>query len=134
MFMFMVGGVMAFSYAKRQQLGQSYRGMLGHAMVRSLVLILMGVFLSSRWELMNVLTQIGLGYTFLFLLWGRSVRIQAVAAVVILVGTWLLYVLYPHAGIDPADTLVDQKTKVEMLWNGYSREWAGKHLAWISPA
>src|SRR5258708_38953327 len=108
MFMFMVGGVMAFSYAQRQQVGQSYLGLLGHAIVRSLVLILMGVFLSSRWELMNVLTQIGLGYTFLFLLWGRSVRIQAIAAAVILVGTWLLYTLYPHAGYNPNDTYVDQ--------------------------
>lgn len=133
-FMFMVGVAMAFSYAKRQQVGQSYLGMLGHAMVRSLVLILMGVFLSSRWELMNVLTQIGLGYTFLFLLWGRAVRIQAIAAVVILVGTWLLYILYPHSGIDPADTFVDQKTKVEMLKNGYSKEWAVKNLEGISPA
>jgi predicted acyltransferase len=44
---------------------------------------------------MNVLTQIGLGYWLLFLLWGRPLRFQAGAAAAILVGTWLLYVLYP---------------------------------------
>jgi heparan-alpha-glucosaminide N-acetyltransferase len=127
-FMFMVGVAMAFSYAKRRQLGQSYLGMLGHAMVRSLVLVLMGVFLSSRWELMNVLTQIGLGYTFLFLLWGRSFRAQAVAAVVILVGTWLLYVAYPYSGVDWDNTTVDKNGTV-MLQNGVSKQWADKHLA-----
>jgi heparan-alpha-glucosaminide N-acetyltransferase len=124
-FMFMVGVAMAFSYAKRQQLGQSYLGMLGHAMVRSLVLILMGVFLSSKWELMNVLSQIGLGYTFLFLLWGRSVIVQAIAAVVILVGTWVLYVSYPGSGINVETG--NPAVKV-------SAEWARKHLTDVSPA
>ncbi len=99
-FMFMVGVAMAFSYLKRQQMGQSYLGMLGHAAVRSLVLIFLGIYFSGRWELMNVLTQIGLGYTFLFLLWGRSIRTQAIAAAAILVGTWLLYVCYPAEGYD----------------------------------
>jgi heparan-alpha-glucosaminide N-acetyltransferase len=132
-FMFMVGVAMAFSYAKRQQTGQSYLGMLGHAAVRSLVLTLMGVFFSARWELMNVLTQIGLSYTFLFLLWGRSVRIQAVAAAVLLVGTWLLYVLYPGAGYDftaPPSYGPDGK---EIPQAGITRAWAAEHLDGISP-
>jgi predicted acyltransferase len=131
-FMFMVGVAMAFSYAKRQQLGQSYVGMLGHAMVRSLVLIFLGIYFSVRWELMNVLTQIGLGYTFLFLLWGRSVRTQAIAAVLLLVGTWLLYVLYPYSGLENAKTIVNERG-VETL-NGVTKAWAAEHLADISPA
>jgi predicted acyltransferase len=85
-----------------------------------LVLILMGVFFSAKWELMNVLTQIGLGYTFLFLLWGRSLRIQAVAAVALLAGTWLLYVLYPTAGID----LASGNPEV-----GVTAKWAQENLA-----
>ena len=124
-FMFMVGVAMAFSYAKRQQLGQSYLGMLGHAMVRSVVLILLGVYFSGRWELMNVLTQIGLGYTFLFLLWGRSIRTQAIAAAAILVGTWLLYMLYPYSGINPETGAPEV---------GVSKQWAQEHLADVGPA
>jgi predicted acyltransferase len=132
-FMFMVGVAMAFSYAKRRQMGQSYLGMLGHAAVRSLVLILLGVYFSQRWELMNVLTQIGLGYTFLFLLWGRSVRSQAIAAAVLLAGTWLMYMLYPDAGYDfnaPPQYRPDGK---EIPRNEITRSWAEEHLKDIDP-
>lgn len=93
-FMFMVGVSLAFSYAKRKSQGHSYARMLAHAAWRSVVLILLSVFLmsnwssSTNWTLTNVLAQIGLGYTFLFLLWGRNTITQAVAAVTILVGTW----------------------------------------------
>jgi predicted acyltransferase len=132
-FMFMVGVSMAYSYAKRQKLGQSYARMLGHAVWRSIVLILLGIFLISNsssqtitnWSLMNVLTQIGLGYTFLFLLWGRSFRFQAIAAAVILVGTGALYLSYPNAGIDV------QSGAPEV---GVSQEWAAEHLAGIPAA
>jgi predicted acyltransferase len=126
-FMFMVGVSMAYSYAKRQQLGHSYRRMFGHAVWRSIVLILLGIFLisnsSSRtitnWSLMNVLSQIGLGYTFLFLLWGRSFRVQAIAAVAILAGTGALYMSWPGVGIDVSNGNPDV---------GVSQEWAEKHL------
>jgi predicted acyltransferase len=123
-FMFMVGVAMAFSYAKRQQLGQSYRSMLGHAMVRSLVLIFLGIYFSAKWELMNVLTQIGLGYTFLFLLWGRSLKTQAIAAGGILVGTWLLYMLYPTIGIASGEG--DPSV-------GVPAAWSTKHLLEVGP-
>src|SRR5205809_879280 len=41
-FMFMVGVAMAFSCAKRQRLGHSYGTMLGHAVWRSVALIVLG--------------------------------------------------------------------------------------------
>src|SRR5262245_46128137 len=47
-FMFMVGLAAAFSYAKRRRLGQSDRAMFAHAVWRSLVLILLGIFLISN--------------------------------------------------------------------------------------
>ncbi len=82
-FMFMVGVSMAYSYVKRQSRGDSWWGMFAHALVRSMVLILLGVFLSTAadsvqttWSFMNVLSQIGLGYPFLFLMWGRHVAAQ----------------------------------------------------------
>lgn len=130
-FMFMVGVALAFSYSKRRQQGQSYGQMLGHAVIRSLVLIFLGIFLisnwsrSTNWSFMNVLTQIGLGYTFLFLLWGRSFRTQAIVAAALLVGTWLLYVLYPYAGID----LATGNPAV-----GISAQWAQEHLTGLAPA
>jgi predicted acyltransferase len=139
-FMFMVGVAMAFSYAKRRQQGQSWRQMLCHAGWRSLVLILLGIFLMSNghrlangtfatnWSLINVLTQIGLGYTFLFLLWGRSFRVQALAAVAILAGTWGLYMAYPSVGSAGIDLATGAKEV------GVTSEWAQKHLAGVGEA
>lgn len=105
-FMFMVGTAMAYSYTARQARGQSYPRMLGHAAYRSLVLVLLGVFLSSNWSARtnwvfpNVLCQIGLGYTFLFLLWNRPVVWQLIAAALILAGDWALFYAWPAPAPD----------------------------------
>ena len=128
-FMFMVGVAMAYSYAKRRQMGDTYPQMLRHAITRSLVLIFLGIFLIHEWSLMNVLTQIGLGYTFLFLLWGRSVRTQALAASAILSGTWLLYTLYPLFASDAGIDLATGNSTV-----GITADWAQKHLTGIGAA
>src|SRR5262249_10119712 len=48
----------------------------------------------------NVLAQIGLGYTFVFLLLGRRPLVQFLVAVAILVGYWLLFAVYPLPGQD----------------------------------
>ena len=56
--------------------------MLLHAMWRSVALIFLGIFLRSLeraqtyWTFEDTLTQIGLGYTFLFLLAFTSLRVQ----------------------------------------------------------
>jgi heparan-alpha-glucosaminide N-acetyltransferase len=100
-FMFMVGVAMAYSYTVRQARGQSYGSMLAHAVYRSLVLVLLGVFLTSNWsthtnwQFTNVLCQIGLGYTFLFLLWNRPAWLQLAAAAAILVADWGLFYVWP---------------------------------------
>jgi predicted acyltransferase len=100
-FMFMVGVAMAYSYGKRERLGDSFAKMLGHACVRALVLILLGVFLrstdseSTQWTFEDVVTQIGLGYVFLFLLWNRPFKVQAIATGAILMGYWALFALSP---------------------------------------
>lgn len=105
-FMFMVGVAMAYSCASRQAHGQSYGRMFAHAVVRSIVLVLLGIFLRSdnrpqtNFTFEDVLTQIGLGYTFLFLLWGRSMRFQFGAALAILIGYWCLFYFYPLPGAD----------------------------------
>jgi predicted acyltransferase len=93
-FMFMVGVAMPFSSARREQMGQSFFSRTLHALIRSVVLVLMGVFLYSighertNWIFPNVLCQIGLGYFFAWLLLNRSAKVQIAALAVILVGYW----------------------------------------------
>ena len=111
-FMFLVGTALAFSLASRRAKGQSFGRMLAHAAVRSAVLVFLGIFLISNWSartewtFTNVLTQIGLGYTFLFLLAWLKPRWQFAAAAGILVACWAAFALYPPstgAGTLPAD-------------------------------
>ncbi|MCE9556349.1 MAG: DUF5009 domain-containing protein [Planctomycetes bacterium] len=101
-FMFIVGVSVPFSYAARRARGQGFVRMFGHAAYRALLLILLGVFLRSGWSgqtvwtFEDVVSQIGLGYIFLFLLWNLPWPGQAVAAVGILVGYWALWQYWPQ--------------------------------------
>jgi len=105
-FSFLVGVALPFSIASRLSRGQSQFAMTAHALWRALLLILLGVFLRSvgraqtNWTFEDTLTQIGLGYPFLFLLGFRSPRVQWMALGVILVGYWLAWALYPLPGPD----------------------------------
>jgi heparan-alpha-glucosaminide N-acetyltransferase len=107
-FSFLAGASLPFSIASRSGRGESFGRMLGHAVWRSIVLILLGIFLRSMhhpqtyWTFEDTLTQIGLGYTFLFLLAFAPVRVQVGVFVAILVGFWAAFVLYPlpPAGFD----------------------------------
>lgn len=100
-FMFMVGVAMPFSYTRRLNRGDSYGRMALHAAVRSVILILLGIFLDSahrtqtQWHFVNVLTQIGLGYMAVFLLMGRPAWLQLLAFVAILAGYWAWFVGTP---------------------------------------
>jgi predicted acyltransferase len=98
-FMFMVGVAMPYSYASRVKRGHSHGQLTWHALLRAVMLVLIGVYLQTRNSgletnrlFTNVLAQIGLGYFFVFLLLGRSARTQvAVGMSVLLVYTlWLL--------------------------------------------
>ena len=130
-FMFMVGVSMAYSYVNRKNRGDSYGRMLGHAISRSIILIVLSIYLMSQWRsytnwgFMNVLGQIGLGYTFLFLLWGRSTKTHIITAASLLVGTWLLYVSYPGSGIE----LATGNAEV-----GITKEWANEHMKGMRPS
>ena len=107
-FSFLVGVALPFSIAARLARGQSKAGMTAHAFWRAFVLVALGVFLRSvhskqtNFTFEDTLSQIGLGYGFLFLLGFRPVRDQWVALVLILVGYWLAFALYtPGPGFDP---------------------------------
>jgi len=104
-FMFMVGVAMPYSYARRQSEGQSPVVMWRHAIKRAIILVLLGVFLQSRdmetnWIFTNVLSQIGLGYLFLFSLLGMQFRTQLIIAAVVLTGYWLAFAVYPAPTAD----------------------------------
>ena len=109
-FSFLVGVALPFSLASRASRGQTAGRAWMHAAWRSLVLILLGVFLRSvgreetRWTFEDTLSQIGLGYLFLFALGGRSMRVILAALGLVLVGYWLAFLLYPlpPAGFDYA--------------------------------
>lgn len=100
-FMFIVGVAMPFSYASRVARGDGRANQFGHAIRRSIVLVLLAVFLSSagststHWVFTNVLAQIGLGYPIVFLMLGRSPRAQFAAALGILAAYWLWFAAYP---------------------------------------
>jgi predicted acyltransferase len=100
-FSFLVGVALPFSIASRQARGQTHTRMMLHALWRSLVLVLLGVFLRSvgkdqtNWTFEDTLTQIGLGYPFLFLLGFRSFRVQWAAVGLILLGYWAAWAAYP---------------------------------------
>ena len=100
-FSLLVGAALPFSIASRLARGQTFRRMLAHAVWRSLVLVFLGIFLRSlgrsttNWTFEDTLTQIGLGYTFLFLLAFTSLRVQVAVFVVTLAGYWAMFVLYP---------------------------------------
>jgi heparan-alpha-glucosaminide N-acetyltransferase len=103
-FSFLVGVALVYSIASRVKKAQSFAHMLTHTIWRSLLLIALGIFLRSThstqtyFTFEDTLTQIGLGYTFLFLLGFRSPRFQWTALAIILFGYWLAWALYPAPG------------------------------------
>jgi heparan-alpha-glucosaminide N-acetyltransferase len=100
-FSFLVGTALPYSIASRMARGGSFRAMLPRALWRSFLLIALGIFLRSlhsqqtNFTFEDTLTQIGLGYPFLFLLGFRSTRACWIAFTSILAGYWLAWALYP---------------------------------------
>jgi heparan-alpha-glucosaminide N-acetyltransferase len=103
-FTFLVGVALPYSMASRIRKGESFGRQIVHAMWRSLVLILLGFFLRSigrtqtYFTFEDTLTQIGLGYTFAFLLAFCRPKWQWTAIGVLLFGYWLAWALYPAPG------------------------------------
>src|SRR5207302_1123033 len=99
-----VGVALPFSLAARRAKGQGFARMFLHALWRSLLLVLLAIFLSSlsyertNFIFTNVLAQIGLCFPLLFLLAWAKPRWQAMAAGLILLGYWLAFASYPAPG------------------------------------
>ncbi|HWT65443.1 MAG TPA: hypothetical protein VN151_04970 [Terracidiphilus sp.] len=103
-FTFLVGVAMPYSIASRTRKGASFTHQLLHVLWRSVVLIFLGIFLRSighpltYFTFEDTLTQIGLGYTFAFLLYHCRPRWQWIAFASILFAYWLAWAVYPAPG------------------------------------
>jgi heparan-alpha-glucosaminide N-acetyltransferase len=127
-FSFLVGVALPFSLARRMTAGQPQWQRTLHAFWRALVLVFLGIFLRSlgqsqtHWTFKDTLTQIGLGYGFLYLLALRSVRVQWEALAVILVAYWLLFALYPLPG--PNFDWTKAGISPDQLLPGFAGHWS----------
>ena len=105
-FMLMVGVSMAFSHSRRSDARVGFGRMLSRTVYRAVTLTMLGILLAEQGPLRhdvvltNVLTQIGLGYLFLFFLWKCSPRAQWIAAGLILLGDWAWFYQYPTPASD----------------------------------
>ncbi|HEY3626591.1 MAG TPA: DUF5009 domain-containing protein [Terracidiphilus sp.] len=103
-FTFLVGVAMPYSIASRVRKGESFQRQVLHAVWRSFLLVILGFFLRSLGQPItyftfeDTLTQIGLGYTFAFLLAYCRPKWQWTALGAILFGYWLAWALYPAPG------------------------------------
>jgi predicted acyltransferase len=128
-FMFMVGAAPPFSLASRRARGQTFGRMFVHSVLRALVLVALGIFLRSQARLQtyftfeDVLTQIGLGYVFLFLLAWTRPRVQWAAAALILVAYWSAFALYPLPGPKFDSTTVGVPADWPHHLQGFAAHW-----------
>jgi heparan-alpha-glucosaminide N-acetyltransferase len=138
-FSFLVGVALPFSIASRIAQGQSQARMTLHAMWRSLLLILLGVFLRSTsrnmtyWTFEDTLSQIGLGYTFLFMLGFRPARDQWIALGLVLAGYWAAFAAYalPGPDFDYAQVGVTKEWLAAHGHTGFAEHWQkNSNAAW----
>jgi predicted acyltransferase len=138
-FSFLVGVALPFSIAHRRARGASFFGMTAHAIWRAFLLVVLGIFLRSvdspqtNFTFEDTLTQIGLGYGFLFLLGFRPVRDQWIALVAILAGYWAAFALYPlpPTGFDYAKVGVSADWLRSHEVTGFAAHWnKNSNLAW----
>jgi predicted acyltransferase len=136
-FSFLVGVALPFSIARRVANGQPQFVRTVHAFWRALILILLGVFLRSMgrtqtyWTFEDTLTQIGLGYGFLYLLAERSARAQWLAFAILLFGYWLAFALYPLPGAEFDWKMAGVSQDWQSNLAGFAAHWnKNTNLAW----
>jgi len=136
-FSFLVGVALPFSLARRSAEGQPEWRRTLHAFGRALVLVLLGVFLRStnsaqtNWTFEDTLTQIGLGYGFLYLLALRSSRVQWISLAMLLTGYWLAFALYPLPSPDFDWTKAGVQPDAAVQLSGFAGHWSmNSNAAW----
>jgi len=136
-FSFLVGVALPFSLASRRSALQPRGRMIAHAFWRAAILVLLGVWLRSvgrpqtYFTFEDTLSQIGLGYGFLFLLALRPVRDQWIALGLVLAAYWAAFAAYPlpPPGFDYA--AVGVPPDWPHLLTGFGAHWnKNSNLAW----
>jgi heparan-alpha-glucosaminide N-acetyltransferase len=128
-FTFLVGVALPYSVASRIRKGESFGRQFAHTVWRSLLLIALGIFLRStgspqtNFTFEDTLTQIGLGYTFAFLLTYCRPKWQWTALGVILFGYWLAWALYPAPGPNFDYAAVGVPTDWHYNFSGFASHW-----------
>jgi predicted acyltransferase len=129
-FSFLVGVALPFSIASRQAKGHGFARMFIHAVWRALLLIALGVFLRSdgrpmtNFTFVDTLSQIGLGYVFLFLLgFVRPALWHWFAFGLIVVGYWAWFALYPTPPEGFDYTSVGVKADWDQNFTGFFAHW-----------
>jgi predicted acyltransferase len=132
-----VGVALPFSLAARLAAGQPRGRMIAHAFWRAAILAALGIWLRSishpqtYFTFEDTLTQIGLGYGFLFLLGLRPGRDQWIALAFILIAYWAAFALYPV----PPESFDYSAVGVPPDWphrlTGFAAHWnKNSNLAW----
>ena len=136
-FTFLVGVALPFSLASRQRRGEPLWFSLAHAAWRAAILVFLGIFLRSvgrpatNYTFEDTLTQIGLGYFPLFLIGLGPPKLRWAALLVILVGYWAVFALYPLPAAD--FNYADAGTAAEWEHNaaGFEGHWnKNTNAAW----
>jgi heparan-alpha-glucosaminide N-acetyltransferase len=105
-FMFMVGVAMPLAFAKRAARGESWSHQFGHVVRRCLLLILIGIVMDSFGQdrpvvqFIRVLQQIAIGYFLAFFVLHLGPKVQALTAVLLLVGHTAAFLWYGGIGTD----------------------------------
>ena len=137
-FSFLVGTALVFSIAGRRRRQQSDRDLILHAVWRSVVLVMLGVFLRSLsrdqtyWTFEDTLSQIGLGYLPLVLIAIAPPAATWIGIAVILVGYWAAFAITPL----PPPTFDYAAVSVDPTWphlaEGFAAHWnKNSNLAWM---
>ena len=136
-FSFLVGAALPFSISSRRRKGQNFGQMLGHAVWRALLLVVLGIFLRSLhsrqtyFTFEDTLTQIGLGYVFLFVLGFTRVRTQVITFALIMIFFWAAFVAYPLPPANFDYARVGVPPNWEHNYTGFFAHWnKNSNLSW----
>lgn len=128
-FSFLVGVALPYSIASRMRRGATFGRLFAHAVWRAFLLAALGIFLRSidhtqtYFTFEDTLTQIGLGYPFLFLLGFARPRWQWSAFGLILFGYWLAWALYPLPGAHFDYAAVGVPANWPHNFSGFAAHW-----------
>ncbi|MDE1156103.1 MAG: DUF5009 domain-containing protein [Acidobacteriaceae bacterium] len=130
-FTFLVGVALSYSLRSRQRKGESFLHQFAHTLWRSVILITLGVFLrslhaqSTNYTFEDTLTQIGLGYSFAFLIAQLSSKwIWSIFASILLL-YWLAWALYPvpSASFNYMSVGITPAWQSQYFLHGFAAHW-----------